>query len=95
MFSDLSSVFSNKLRLWIISLLLSGEKDFAALRRETGATDGNLGRQLEILAQAGFVSVRKSEGLRPRSCYSLTETGEAAFMSYVELLENIVKNAKR
>ncbi len=95
MFSDLSGIFSNKLRLWVISLLLSGEKDFTTLKRETGATDGNLGRQMEILAQEGFVSVRKSDGLRPRSFYSLTQKAEAAFTAYVQLLENILQNAKK
>ena len=51
---------------------------------------GNLGKQMEILEQDGFLSCRKELlGRRPRSTYSLTETGRETFLAYVRMLEKI------
>ncbi len=41
--SSMPEVFSNKLRLSVISALITGEKDFTELKKYTEATSGNLG----------------------------------------------------
>lgn len=91
MLEGVSDIFSSKLRLGVIASLISGEKDFAALRELTSSTDGNLGRQLERLCAEGFVLRRDvSTGKRPRSVYCLTDFGRAQFRAYVELLESVL-----
>ena len=56
MLDGLSGLFSSRVRLDVVAALLSGPKSFTTLKQLTGATDGNLGRQLEVLVQAGAVA---------------------------------------
>lgn len=82
-------VFQSKIRLAIVTSLLSGEKQFSLLKEMTGATDGNLSVHLSKLEDGGFVQVKKEfVGKRPRSTYSLTDKGRKAFRKYVELLSD-------
>lgn len=82
-------VFQSKIRLAIVTSLLSGEKHFSLLKEMTGATDGNLSVHLSKLEDGGFVEVKKEFlGKRPRSTYSLTDKGRKAFRTYVELLSD-------
>lgn len=86
-------VFSNKLRLSVISALVTGEKDFTELKKYTEATSGNLGAQLSKLEEWGYICCRKEfVNKKPRSTYKLTETGCANFREYVEMLENVLKS---
>ena len=86
-------VFSNKLRLSVISALVTGEKDFTELKKYTEATSGNLGAQLTKLEEWGYIHCRKEfVSKKPKSTYKLTEAGIANFREYVEMLENVLKN---
>ena len=51
--SQIPAAFHSKLRLAVIAALLSGPKNFRALQDLTGATPGNLGKQLEVLEAEG------------------------------------------
>ncbi len=85
-------VFSNKLRLSVISALVTGEKDFTELKKYTEATSGNLGAQLSKLEEWGYVSCKKEfVNKKPKSTYKLTEAGITNFREYVEMLENVLK----
>lgn len=88
-------VFSNKLRLSVISALVTGEKDFTELKKYTEATSGNLGAQLSKLEEWGYISCKKEfVSRKPKSTYKLTKTGIANFRGYVEMLENVLRNIK-
>ena len=65
--------FTNKLRLAIISALVTGEKNFKELQRLTDATSGNLGAQLAKLEEWEYINCRKEFiNRKPQSTYQLT-----------------------
>lgn len=67
------------------------EVEFAYLRTTLGLTDGNLGRHLELLAERGFIAIRKTyNGRRQRSWIQLTPAGEAALAAEAAVLRSIV-----
>lgn len=89
---SIPEAFTNKLRLAIISALVTGEKNFKDLQRLTDATAGNLGAQLIKLEEWGYINCKKEFiSRKPQSTYWLTEEGAAKLKEYVILLENILK----
>ena len=92
-FSQLDPVIHEKGRLAIVSLLASRAHPwpFSELRDELGLSDGNLITHLRTLENAGYVNHDRVSGSgRPRTSYSLTRSGEAAFQSYLDLLAQLV-----
>lgn len=93
---DLFSIpeaFTNKLRLAIISALVTGEKNFKELQHLTDATSGNLGAQLVKLEEWGYINCKKEFiNRKPQRTYQLTEKGLSEFKDYVILLEKILKD---
>jgi DNA-binding transcriptional ArsR family regulator len=71
-------------RLVLIShLAVVDEADFVFLARQTGLSAGNISSHMTRLEEAGYVSIEKSfVGKRPRTTYSLTALGRAAFDDY-------------
>lgn len=95
MFSELSDLFSSKVRLSIIAALISGEKDFTTLKKLTQTTDGNLGKQMEVLCQSEAVHAMKEyTGKRSKTVYSLTDEGLESFKKYVRTLEEILESER-
>lgn len=91
--SSMPEIFGNKLRLSVISALVTGEKSFSELKKYTDATPGNLGAQLLKLEEWGYVNCKKEfVGKKPQSSYRLTETGISSFREYVEMLEKVLKS---
>lgn len=88
--TELDPLLHSQLRLAIMSILLSvDEADFVYLKGKTEATAGNLSIQLDKLSAAGYISVCKTtEGNRPRTLCSITETGRTAMNVYVEALRS-------
>lgn len=96
-FQRLDKVVHEKSRMAIMSMLAaSTELSFTGLRNALSMTDGNLTTHIRTLQKAGYVSVSKSfcEN-RPLTTCSLTDSGHRAFSKYVDLLEGIVKQARR
>jgi DNA-binding MarR family transcriptional regulator len=95
-FLQLDRVIHEKGRLPIVSLLAaSPELSFTELRDSLGMTDGNLSVHIKTLQEAGFVSVTKSyRNQRPLTTCSLTPEGRKAFADYIDLLEQIVRQAR-
>ena len=92
--SDIPAAFQSKLRLAIVAALLGGPQSFKSLKTVTGATDGNLGRQLEILEAEHIIAVEKTlVGRRSGSSYSLTPEGRRLFSAYIQLLQDILDAA--
>ena len=68
---------------------------FTELRDSLDMTDGNLTTHIRTLQGAGYVSVAKSyQNRRPLTTCSLTAKGRKAFATYINLLEEIVRQTK-
>ncbi len=95
-FLQLDRVIHEKGRLAIMSMLAASvELSFTELRDGLAMTDGNLTTHIKALQQEGYVSVAKSyQNNRPLTTCSLTAAGRKAFASYINLLEQIVKQNK-
>jgi len=89
---ELNPVIHGKLRLALLSLLVSvDEAEFTWLRSRTGATDGNLGAQLQKLEEAGYLTVEKRFVQRkPQTLYRMTEAGRGALSEYVRSLKQLL-----
>jgi DNA-binding HxlR family transcriptional regulator len=89
---DLDPVIHGKLRLAVLSLLVSVEEaDFTWLRDKTGSTDGNLGAQMMKLEEAGYVAMEKRfAGRKPQTLYRMTPTGRKALTKYVAALKRLL-----
>ena len=75
----------------IVSGLIKQTLSFTALKQLTGATDGNLSVQINKLADAGYITVRKEfSGKKPLTTCELTQDGRESFRQYVELLNSIL-----
>ena len=93
--NSIPEIFQSRVRLAIISALLTGDKTFSQIKVITHAADGSLNMHLVKLEGIKFVGSKKEfVDKKPRSTYSLTQTGKTAFKEYVELLEQILKESK-
>lgn len=88
MLPTLNPLLHSELRLAIMSILISVEQaDFVHLRKQTGATAGNLSVQIDKLQKAGYISVEKSfRGKMPCTLCRITSEGITAFETYVAAL---------
>ena len=89
---DLDDDVHQRVRLGILAALIGLTRaDFAHLKRALALTDGNLGRHLEVLGEAGFVKLtREATGSRPRTWVSITPSGKRALRKEVNALRKIM-----
>ena len=89
MFPKLDPILHSELRLALISILAGVEEaDFTYLKKQTGATSGNLSVQIDKLTAAGYIMVEKGfKGKMPRTTCKITQEGQEAFGKYVESLK--------
>ena len=67
------------------------EADFVYIRKQTGATAGNLSVQLDKLSEAGYIAVEKGfKGKKPCTTCRVTEAGISAFSEYVAALMDYI-----
>jgi len=92
-FEQLDRVIHERGRLAIMSLLAASETvSFRELKDHLRMTDGNLSVHMRTLEEAGYVAVSKSfVNRKPRTEYALTVEGRTAFQTYIQLLEEIVR----
>jgi DNA-binding PadR family transcriptional regulator len=97
MFKDLDPLLHSQLRLAVMSSLLGVEEaDFVFLKKNTGATAGNLSVQIDKLNAAGYIAVEKMfRGKMPRTVCKITPKGVNAFDTYVKNLRTYIKTNKR
>lgn len=90
---ELDDVVHQRTRLAILAVLVEARRaDFGFLKETLGLTDGNLSRHLQVLEEAGYVSITKGyEGKRPRTWASATGLGRKAFRAEVDTLRAIVR----
>lgn len=96
-FLQLDRVIHEKGRLAILAALAaSPELAFTELRSLLQMTDGNLTTHIRTLQEAGYVAVTKSyREQRPLTTCSLTPAGREAFTRQVDLLAQIVAEARK
>jgi DNA-binding MarR family transcriptional regulator len=94
---QLDRVIHEKGRLAIMSLLAaSAQLSFTELRDTLNLTDGNLTAHIRTLQESGYVAITKTfQGSRSLTTFSLTPHGRSSFSEYIDLLEQIVHQAKR
>ena len=64
---------------------------FVYIRKQTGATAGNLSVQLDKLSEAGYIAVEKGfKGKKPCTTCRVTEAGISAFSEYVAALMDYI-----
>ena len=94
--NSIPDIFQSKLRIAIVSCLMTGEKSFKEIKEVTGATDGNLSVHMSKLEETGHVQIYKDFfNNKPRTRYSLTAKGKHEFINYVSLLEDIIKSVRK
>ena len=95
-FLNLDRTIHEKGRLAIMSALAATPQlSFTELRDTLKMTDGNVTAHLRTLHEAGYVAVTKAfQENRPLTTYSLTLEGRKAFKAYIDLLAQIVEQAK-
>lgn len=76
----------------MVSLLAGVESaDFTYIKKQTGATAGNLSVQIEKLSTAGYITVEKGfKGKMPCTTCRITDAGLEAFRQYVAALKEYI-----
>lgn len=89
MLPKLDPLLHSELRLAVMSILAGVEEaEFSYLKKQTGATSGNLSVQIDKLSAAGYISVEKGfKGKVPCTTCKITPVGLDAFEKYVNALK--------
>ena len=89
MFPKLDPLLHSELRLAVMSILAGVESaDFTFIKKQTGATSGNLSVQIDKLTNAGYITVEKGfKGKMPCTTCKMTPAGQEAFDNYVSALK--------
>lgn len=89
--AGLDDVTHQRVRLGVLVMLAEiPECAFSTLRDELRLTDGNLSRHVQVLAEAGLVTINKGyQGNRPRTWLKLTSDGRRALRSELRALEQL------
>ena len=89
MFPKLDPILHAELRLAIMSILAGVDSaEFSYIKKQTGATSGNLSVQIDKLSAAGYISVEKGfKGKVPCTTCKITPAGLTAFENYVNSLK--------
>ena len=96
MFPKLDPLLHSELRLAVMSILAGvDEADFTYLKKQSGATAGNLSVQIDKLTTAGYIMVEKGfKGKMPRTTCRITPAGQEAFSKYAEALKEYLSASK-
>ncbi len=94
---NLNKAFDNRIRLAIMSVLSVREEiDFNDLKEMLGVTDGNLATHVAVLERQKYLKVKKSfAGRKPRTTYTITESGGKAFAGHVDALEEVIRGRRK
>ncbi len=94
--TELDRLIHEPARLLIVTILSTVESaDFLFLQRETDLTKGNLSAHLSRLEDAGYVDIEKKfKGKLPLTVCKLTESGQSAFESYRQQMQDFIEKTK-
>ena len=90
---EMDDAIHQKARLGIMSTLLAlGDAEFKLLKETLALSDGNLSTHLALLEERGYIESRKEfVRKKPRTTYTPTLAGRAAFDRYLLALERIIR----
>lgn len=96
MFPKLDPILHSELRLAVMSILADVDSaEFSYIKKQTGATSGNLSVQIDKLSAAGYISVKKGfKGKMPCTTCKITPAGIEAFENYVTALKEYISAGK-
>ena len=95
-YDGLDRVIHEKARLGLMTSLAASSDGvtFVELKELCRLTDGNLSRHLKVLEDAGLVDLwKRGAGRNQQTLVRLTATGRAEFLKYLEVLEQVVRDA--
>ena len=89
---QLDDVVHQRVRLGILAVFAEAKRaEFGYLRDALDLSDGNLSRHIQVLEEAGLVSVEKGyEGRRPRTWVSASRRGRAALDAELRSLRELI-----
>lgn len=95
-FQQLDRVIHERGRMAIMALLAANpELSFTEMRDTLKLTDGNLSVHIRTLQESGYVAVTKSfQNRKPLTTCAMTPAGRKAFADYIQLLDQIVRQAR-
>ena len=95
-FEHLDKVLEHRVRLQIMSVLISNESyDFNSLKELLSVTDGNLATHLKALEKEKYVAIKKSfVDRKPNTQYRATDKGRTSFRKHLDALEAVVKQQR-
>jgi len=97
-YEGLQRPIHEKARLGIMTSLVSHVDglSFNDLKDLCDLTDGNLNRHLEVLREAGLISVQKGQSAERRQTWCrMTARGREEFAAYLAELERVVADAAK
>jgi DNA-binding MarR family transcriptional regulator len=97
-YDGLQRPIHEKARLGIMTSLVSHPDglSFSDLKELCGLTDGNLNRHLEVLREAGLISIQKDLSAERRQTWCrITPRGCEEFAAYLAELERVVADAAK
>ena len=86
-------IVHQRTRIGILAVLAeAAEADFTYLRKVLDLSDGNLGRHLEILEDAGLIAISKGyHGRRPRTRAAITAQGRRALRDELARMQALME----
>ena len=95
--NDLDPVIHAPKRLGAMAVLAGTEwVEFGFLRDHLGVKDADLSKQMAALADAGYVTSRKSRvGRGGKTWFMVTKRGRNAFDAHVAALQSVVDQSKQ
>lgn len=97
-YAGLDRVLHAPARLSILTALMGSPEGIAfnALQAVCDLTPGNLSSHVKPLEEAGLIRpVRTVEFFRAVTRYEITEAGRARFLAYLDVLQEIIRDATR
>ena len=88
----LNKDFESKIRLGIMLVLMANESvDFTTMKSLLELTDGNLASHGRSLEELGYIdSEQQVSGRKPRTSYTTTDLGRAAFSAHIQALASFI-----
>ena len=95
-YEGLDRAIHERARLGILTSLVAHPKGlvFGDLKQMCGLTDGNLSRHLNVLEEEAIIELVKSfPNNRPQTLCRITARGRQRYLDYLQVLEQVVRDA--
>ena len=92
-FNGLDSAVHGPIRLGIMTALqVDGSLDFTTLKKRLDTVDGSLNLHLGKLEESAYITSKKSfVGLRPKTTYKITASGQKALTHYLQSMKTLIE----